>query len=164
MDVGGLLFMGDRCLGNPGNVLAQFVAAIGLGHLICTFVVVLANSTANVLLVDFVVLDEPFKIHLGFHKVILDGLGLVFPLCHLCLAKEVQGVHLFEVELEYVNGDVEPLDGTWSLLRHLLKAVRCSSPTQSAQYVMRRFFFVWTSSRHHWVFRCSRIWMGVVLQ
>jgi hypothetical protein len=62
MDVGGLFFLGDCCFGNPCNVLLQFVAVVGLGCLICTFVAVFASCATAVLHVDFLVPDEPFKV------------------------------------------------------------------------------------------------------
>jgi hypothetical protein len=46
MDVGGLFFLGNRCLRNPGYVLAQLVVAMGFGRLICTFKFVLAGCAA----------------------------------------------------------------------------------------------------------------------
>ncbi len=51
VDVGGLFFLGNCCLGNPGNLLPQFIAAVGLGCLICTFKAVLADH-ATVLMSD----------------------------------------------------------------------------------------------------------------
>jgi hypothetical protein len=89
VDVGGLLFLDNRCLGNPVNVLPQFVAVVGLGCLICTFKVVLAGCAAAVLLVDFVVPDKPFKVGHCFVKIVFDVFGLLFPLCHLFLVKVV---------------------------------------------------------------------------
>ncbi len=70
-------------------VLLQFVAAVSLGCLICTFKAVLASRAAAVVLVDFVVPDKPFKKSHPFVETILDGLGLVLPLCHLFFVKVI---------------------------------------------------------------------------
>jgi hypothetical protein len=61
VDVGSLFFLGNHCLRNPGNVLPQFGAAVGLGCLICTFKAVLAGRAATVLLVDLSSLTSPLK-------------------------------------------------------------------------------------------------------
>ena len=77
------------CLCNAGNVLAKFVAAIGLDCLICTLKVVLAGCAATVLFVYFVVPDESFEVSFHFVEVVLGGLRFVFPLCHLFFVKMV---------------------------------------------------------------------------
>jgi hypothetical protein len=89
-DVAGLFFLVHRCLHNADNVLAEFVAAIGLGCLICTFEVVLASSAATVLLVDYLVPDKSFEVYFCFVEVVLGSIGFVFPLCHLFLVKVVK--------------------------------------------------------------------------
>ncbi len=98
-DVGGLFFLGNCCLRNPGYVLAQFVATVGFGRLICTFKFVLASCATAVLHVDFVILEESFKVHLCFVEVILDCNCFVFPLRHLFLVEVVRCVHLLEINL-----------------------------------------------------------------
>ncbi len=82
-DVACLFSLGNCCLRDPSNVLAQFIAAVGTGCLVCAFVVVFATCPAAVLLVDLIVFDEPFKIRLSFAKIVLVGFRLVFLLCHL---------------------------------------------------------------------------------
>jgi hypothetical protein len=82
-DVGCLFFLGNCCLRNPSNVLAQFIAAAGVGCLVCAFVVVFANCPTAVLLLDLIIFDEPFKIRLCFAKNVLVSFRLVFSLCHL---------------------------------------------------------------------------------
>ncbi len=73
--------------------------------LICTAIasdtveVVLAGCAAAVLRIDFVVFYEPFKIQLGFVKIVLDCDVLVFPLCHFFFVEVVGRVHLLEVKL-----------------------------------------------------------------
>jgi hypothetical protein len=89
VDVGSLFFLGNRCLGSPGNVLPQFVTVVGLGCLIGTLKAVLASHAAAVLLVDCVVPDEAFKVGHCFVKTVLDGFRLVFPLCHLFFVKVI---------------------------------------------------------------------------
>jgi hypothetical protein len=124
VNVGGLLFLGAPCLGNPGNVLPQFAVTINLCCLICTFKVVLAGRAATVLLLDFVVPDKPFKVGHYFVEIVLDGFGLVFPLCHLFLVKVVQGIHLLEIKLEFVlvrDCDAVPFDAHLFVIGALAK-------------------------------------------
>jgi hypothetical protein len=99
LDVGGLLFLGNRCLRDSRDVLLQFVSGVSFSYLIRTFEVVLAGCAAAVLPVDFVVPDEPFEVQLCFVKIILDGDGLVFSLCHFFFVEVVGCIHLLEVEL-----------------------------------------------------------------
>ena len=80
LDVGGLLFLGNRCLCNSGDVLSQFISGISFGCLIHAFEVVLVGGAVAVLSIDFVVFYEPFKIQRCFVKIILDCDALVFPL------------------------------------------------------------------------------------
>jgi hypothetical protein len=54
-DVGCLFFLGNCYLRNPSNVLAQFIAAVGVGCLVCAFIVVFADCPATVLLIDLIV-------------------------------------------------------------------------------------------------------------
>jgi hypothetical protein len=77
------------CLCNSGYVLAKFIAAIGIGCLVCTFEVVLAGCAAAVLFVDFVVLDKSFEVCLRVVEFVFDGFRLVLQLCHLFLVKVV---------------------------------------------------------------------------
>ena len=87
--------MGTCCLRNTGDVHLQFISGVSVGCLICAFEVVLAGGAIAVLRIDFVVFDEPFKIQLGFVKIILDCDDLVFSLCHFLFVEVVGCVHLF---------------------------------------------------------------------
>jgi hypothetical protein len=79
-DVGCLFFLGNCCLQNPSNILAQFIATVGIGCLVCAFVVVFANCPAAVLLggplekssifllqTSFLVLDHVYVCYMTSH-------------------------------------------------------------------------------------------------
>ncbi len=84
-----MLFLFNCCLCNSSYVLAKFIAAIGLGCLVCTYKVVLAGGAAAVLFVDFIVSDESLEVCLCVVEIVFDGFRLVLPLCHLFLVKVV---------------------------------------------------------------------------
>jgi hypothetical protein len=65
MDVGSLLFLFNCCLCNSSCVLVKFITAIGLGCLVRTLEFVVAGGAAAVLIVDFKVPDESFKVCLS---------------------------------------------------------------------------------------------------
>ena len=109
----GLLFLGNCCLCDSGNILLQFISGISFSCLTCTFEVVLAGCAAAVLRIYFVVFDKPFEVQFGFVKIVLDSDGLVLPLCHLLFVEVVGRVHLLEVKLELVfvgDDESEALD------------------------------------------------------
>ena len=70
--------------------------------MISTSVLVFAGRAAVVLLVHFEVTYEPFEVWLHHCPVVLDRFVLVLPCCHLGLIKVIAGVHLFEVELQFI--------------------------------------------------------------
>ncbi len=118
-------FLFNCYLCNSGYVLAKFIAAIGLGCLVCTFEAVLAGGAAAVLFVDFVVPDESFEVCLCIVEIIFDGFRLVLPLCHLFLVKVVQGIHLLEIKLELVfieDCNAEPFDAHLVVVKALAKS------------------------------------------
>jgi hypothetical protein len=71
-----VLFLFNCSLYNSGYVLAKFIAAIGLGCLVCTFEVVLAGGATAVLFVDFVAWTSPSKYVFASLKSFLMASGL----------------------------------------------------------------------------------------
>ena len=70
--------------------------------MISTFILVFAGRAAAVLLVHFDVAYEPFEVLFHHRPVVLDRFVLVLPCRHLGLIEVVAGIHLFEVELQFI--------------------------------------------------------------
>ena len=98
---------------NLGNVVLDFVAI--LSHVVGAVVVVALSRTASaVLCVCVMQFDKCFKVVLCQIVVHLGGAVLLFPLHHLRLVKEVEVIHLLQVELELVlvrDGDIGVHEG-----------------------------------------------------
>jgi len=70
--------------------------------MISTFVLVFVGRATAVLLVHFEVMYEPIEVLLRHRPVVIDRFVLVLPSHHLGLIELIPGVHLFEVELQFI--------------------------------------------------------------